>query len=319
MLGQSLFSVFAAAVLPPLVIASAGYVLGTVRSVDVDPLNTVTLYVLLPALVFHSLVSGGVGGDTVVSLGVSMVGFTLVMLAGAALVGRAIGETGDTMSGFVLTSAFPNAGNFGIPVATFAFGAAGRDTAVLFVVVQNVLLYTLGLAIVSRDRERDASAFRQILSMPVMYAVLVAAAVVALGLEPPADGTAMRTLGLVGNASIPLFLLILGIRLSKMNPGATVVRSLPAVGLKLLAAPLVGAAIALGVGIGDQTAARAFVLLCAGPAAISPLVLLIEFGDSSASGISGPDYVGSVIFATLLGSVPVVTLVLAALTSGVLL
>ena len=317
MLGQSLLSVFVSSVLPPLAIAGVGYALGSVRSVDVDPLNTVVLYVLLPALVFHSLVTGSVGGDTVASLAVGMVGFTLVMMAGAALIGRAVGESGDTLGGFILTSAFPNAGNFGIPVATFAFGAVGRDTAVLFVVVQNVLLYTLGVAIVSRGGDA-ATAVRRVLAMPVMYAVLAAGAVVALGVQFPAEGTAAGTLELVGNASIPLFLLILGLRLAEMNPASAVVRSLPAVGLKLLAAPLVGAAVALAVGIADPTAARAFVLLCAGPAAISPLVLLIEFGDEAGDGLSGSDYVGSVIFATLLGSVPAVTIVLVLLTSDVL-
>ena len=328
-LGGSLLSVFASSVLPPLAIASVGYVLGRIRSVDVGPLSTVVLYVLLPALVFHSLVTSSVGGDTVASLAAGMVGFTLVMMVVAALIGRSLGETGDTFGGFVLTSAFPNAGNFGIPVATFAFGAVGRDTAVLFVVVQNVLLYTLGIAIVSRGGASEGeesgesaasggaeTAVRRILSMPVMYAVVAAGATVALGVPFPAEGTASRTLELVGNASIPLFLLILGLRLAEMNPAAAVSRSLPAVGLKLLAAPLVGAAVAVAVGIADPTAARAFVLLCAGPAAISPLVLLIEFGGETSEGLSGPDYVGSVIFATLVGSIPAVTIVLALLTSG---
>ncbi|MFB6131284.1 MAG: AEC family transporter [Salinigranum sp.] len=318
MVGQSLVSVFASSVLPPVAIAAVGYALGTWRSVDVGPLNTVVLYVFVPALVFHSLVTSTIGGETVVALAVAAAAFSLGMMALAELVGRGVGETGDRLSGFVLTSAYPNAGNFGIPVATFAFGAVGRNTAVLFVVVQNVLLYTLGIALVSRGSVSPRTAVRRILSVPLIYAVIAAGVVVLLGIHPPADGTAMRTLGMVGNAAIPLFLLILGLQLADTDPGAALRRTLPAAGLKLLVAPVVGAAVALAVGIGNPTAAKTFVLLCAAPAAILPLLLVVEFGEGTPGDVSGPEYVSAVIFVTLVGSVPVVTLLLSLLRSGLL-
>ncbi|WP_207589592.1 AEC family transporter [Halomontanus rarus] len=308
MLEQELLDVFTSAVAPPLAIAAAGYVLGRWREIDVEPLSTVTVYLLMPALVFHSLVTMPVGGDTAFALVTAMVGFTAVMAVTTAAVGRLAGETGSVLSGATLAAAFPNVGNFGIPVATFAFGDIGRTTAVVFVLVQNVLLYTVGVYLLSSSGaggDRTA-AVERVLTLPVTYAVLAAG--VALAFDPvPAGGPSLETIGMVGDASIPLFLIILGIQLADMNPGRTIKRVVPTVGVKLLIAPIVAVVIALLIGIGDLEAGRAFVVLAAGPAAVTPLVLTIEFTDDQGEELSAADYVGSVVLFTIFGCLPIVT------------
>lgn len=307
-LGTGILDVFTSAVAPPLAIAAAGYLLGRWRETDVEPLSTVTIYLLLPALVFHSLVTMPIGGDTAALLVTAMVGFTAAMAVLTGAVGRATGETGTVLTGATLAAAVPNVGNFGIPVATFAFGEVGRTTAVVFVLVQNVLLYTLGVYVLSRGGESDsrAAAIKRVLTLPVTYAVIAAGLALAFDLVPR-GGSTVRTIEMVGNASIPLFLIILGIQIADMAPGRTVKRVVPIVGLKLLVAPVVAAVVALFVGIADLEAGRAFVVLAAGPAAVTPLVLTIEFADESGDELSAADYVGTVILLTIVGCVPVVT------------
>ncbi|WP_436929693.1 AEC family transporter [Halosimplex halobium] len=317
----SIPSVFLSSVAPPLAIALAGYLLGRVREVDTEPLSTVTVYVLLPALVFETLVTLEVGVGTVTAAVGAMVGFTAVMGALSWAVSRARGREG-TVVGAAMAAAFPNTGNFGIPVATFAFGAAGRSTAVLFVLVQNLLLYTVGVYLLTRGGEgSDRAALGRVARQPVVYALLAAGAAVTLGVVPPEGGTAMDTLRLVGDASIPVFLVVLGLQVESMDLAATVRETLPTVGLKLLVAPLVAVAVALLVDIGDPAVTAAFVVLAAGPSAVIPLVLSIEFGDGASdpgedgagptegapAAVSTADYVGTVVFLTILGSLPVVT------------
>ena len=41
---SSLLSIFATAILPIVAITTVGYVLGSAREIDADPLNTVTIY-----------------------------------------------------------------------------------------------------------------------------------------------------------------------------------------------------------------------------------------------------------------------------------
>jgi len=51
----SLLGIFATAILPIVAVAAVGYALGRYRDVEADALNTITVYVLAPALVVHSL------------------------------------------------------------------------------------------------------------------------------------------------------------------------------------------------------------------------------------------------------------------------
>jgi predicted permease len=311
---MSLLSVFATAILPIVAIAAVGFVLGRVREIDVEPLNTVTVYVLVPALVFHSLTTTTVGGATLVKVLVGVVVFILLMAGIAEGVGRALGEEEPIQSALVLVSAFSNSGNYGIPLSEFAFGSTGRATAVLYLVGQSVVIYTVGVYLASRaGGARGFGAVGKVFKLPLVYAVVLALLVRAFGLVPPADGAAMTTVKLVGDASIPLMLILVGVQLSNANYGAALSRVGSANVLKLLVAPVVGLAVAVALDFENTTVARVFVLECATPAAITSLILLIEFGGERSEGVSGPEYVSAAVLTTTLVSVPVLTLLIVAL------
>jgi hypothetical protein len=317
----SLVSVFASAVLPTLSLAVVGYALGRVKEVDVGPLNTVTLYVLAPALVFHSLVTTETGGLTVAKLFAGVTAFVLVMMALAAVVGRALGESGPLVGALVLASSFPNSGNLGIPLSEFAFGAVGRSTAVLFLTAQSVLVYTGGVFVAARTGggETDVrEALESVFRLPLVYAVAAAGVVVALGVDPNPEGTAMRTLELTGNAAIPLLLILLGVKLAGTDYRAALPSAGPGVALKLLVAPVVGVGLASLLSFENPTVARVFVLECAAPAAITPLMLTIEYGDrvGDALPITPPEYVGTLVLVTTVASVPALTVLIFLLQSG---
>jgi predicted permease len=311
----ALLSVFATAILPIVAIAGVGYVLGRVRDVDSGPLNTVTVYVFAPALVLYSLATTDLGGGALARIAASVAGFTAVMLLVGETVGRLRGETDPLLGGFVLTSAFPNTGNFGIPVSAFAFGAVGRSTAVVYVAVQGVLLYTVGVAVASRGRGGRLAGIKRALTVPLLYAVVLALAARALGVVPPADSAAMETLKLVGDSSIPLMLLLLGLQLARRSSGTTVASALPASVLKLGVAPVVGVGVAFAAGFENADVARVFVLECAMPTAVTPLVLVSEF----AADVHGRTaaYVSTVVLVTTLLSLPLLTGLIVLLSAGV--
>jgi hypothetical protein len=314
---MSLLSIFATAILPIVAIAGVGFVLGRFQDVDAGPLNTVTVYVLAPALVFHSLATTTLSGRTLASVVVAVVVYHLLMIAVAEGIGRLLGETDPLLSALVLVSAFPNSGNYGVPVSEFAFGQTGRSTAVLYLSVQGVLLYTLGVYIASRGGGSGGlSGVRRVFTVPLVYAVIGALALRWLGVVPPADTTAMQTLELVGESSIPVMLLILGIQLARTDYGAALTRVGVPTTLKMLVAPVVAAAVALVVGFREPTVGRVFVLESAMPAAITPLILLMEFSDVEVEGMSVPEYVSTAVFVTTLVSVPLLTVLIFLLQSG---
>ena len=181
---------------------------------------------LVPALIFHSLATTTIGGETLAKVVVGVVCFLLAMVALAEGVGRLLREADPTKSALVLASTSPNSGNYGIPLSEFAFGGVGRATAVLFLAARSVVIYTLGVYIASRGSgERGLGAITAVLKLPLVYAVFLAIVARTLGVVPPVESTAMETLQLVGDSSIPLMLLLVWIELAGADHGATLTGS----------------------------------------------------------------------------------------------
>ena len=307
---------FTDAILPIVAIAAVGYLLGRRTGLSVEPLNTVALTFFLPALVFHGIATTDLGGGTVVKLVGGVLAYTFVLMGIAYVGGRALDVPEALLPAIALSSAFPNSGFVGIPLTGFVFGEIGRTTATLFLTTQSVVLYTLGVYVVSSDGENAAmEAVREVFRLPLVYAVIAAAALRALGLVPPTDGTFMTTVDSVGSASIPLMLTVVGIQLAEVELGALRRTLLPA-GLKLAVAPVVGAALALAVGFSDPRVSNIFVIECATPAAVTPLALIIAYGETPEEGLSAAEFTSTVIFVTTILSVVVLTALVVAVRNG---
>lgn len=314
---MSLVSAFSSAVLPILAVMAVGYVLAVWTDLAVESLNAVALYAFLPALVFHNLATTSLGGATLAKLTAGVVAF----VAGMWVVGEATGRISGTAEPFrsadVLAGMFPNAGFYGVPLAAFAFGAVGRTTAVIWMSVQSVLMYTLGVYVASRSGgTRSREAVRAVFELPLIYAVAAALVARRVGVVPPESGTAMQTVELVGNAAIPLMLVIVGIQLAHLERTALRDVVVPT-GLKLFVAPVVGAAVAGLAAFQNPTVSRTFVVLAATPVAVVPLALTITYSDDSErAGRSASEHLTTTIFATTVASVPVLTALIAVMQAG---
>ncbi len=317
---MGMLSAFTSAVGPILGVAVVGYVLAVATDIDVEPLNTAGLYVLLPALAFHSILTTTLGGGEVLKLAIGVVAYAVVMIGVAWAVGKAVGESGALLGALMLAAAFPNSGFVGIPLSEFAFGEVGRTTAVLYLTVQSLVVYTLGVYIASGGAGRNAmEALTEIFRLPLIYAVGLAVVMRATGLVPAPDSALLDTVGLVGEASIPVMLLVLGIQLARTDVTA-ITRSVAPSALKLAAAPVAAVGIAMALGFADPTVARVFVLESAAPAAVTPLALTIEYAEDVAPGeISAPEYLSTTIFVTTVASVGVLTVLVATLQAGLVL
>jgi predicted permease len=318
---MAVLDIFLTAILPILAIAAAGGVLGRTTGVDPGPLNTVTVYVLAPALVFHSLATTQLSGGALLRVTVGMVAYVVAMVAVSEAVGRLLGYDEPLLGALVLVATFSNSGNYGVPLSSFAFGSVGRGTAVLYLAVQSVVVYTLGVYIAARSGGGGGrEGLKTVFTLPLLYAVVAALAARWLGVVPPTGTSAMETLRLVGDAAIPVMLLILGIQLARTDYGAALRKVGTPTALKMAVAPVVAVGVALALGFENATVARTFVLESSMPAAITPLILLAEFGgDERIAGLTVPEYVSTVVLVTTLLSVPILTLLIAVLRSGAVL
>ena len=316
---MSVVSALTDAVIPVLAVAAAGYVLGRLRDVDVEPLGTVVVYILTPALVFESLATTTLGGDAVARIGVGVFAFTAIMAVLAIVTARALGVHEALEGPLVLTSVFPNAGNYGIPLSAFAFGAIGRSTAVVYITAQAILMYTFGVYLAARGgaNRTPMDAVVDVFRLPLIYAVVAAGVFRYFDLVPPASTAAMETLALVGNSAIPVMLVMLGVQLANAEGGTSIDRVLAPTALKLMVAPVVAIGLLPLLGFtGDVDVARTFVLECAMPAAITPLVLVVEFARGRDSPVPPAEYVSTTVTVTTVLSILTVAVLVPLLQSG---
>ncbi len=266
-------------VLPVFLVIAAGAAIGLRFGLEVAPINRVALYAAVPALAYRTLAELDLAGATVSRLLVGYAGYLLVAAALAALVGRR--WTPVRRRALVGTSVLPNAANLNLPVALFAFGAAGLDRALVLYVATSLLMFTLGPSLVGRPTTL-ARALRTVLGFPVLWAALLGLIVNGAGLAPP---TALaRAVGLLADAAIPLVLLTLGVQLVRARRWRPSGAAWAAVGLKLGVGPLLAAAVGLLVGLQGLDLA-VLVLIGAMPTAVNTAMLAVEFdGDAALVG-----------------------------------
>jgi hypothetical protein len=215
---------------------------------------------------------------------------------------------------------FPNSGNFALPLVEFAYGPTGRTTAVVFLVAQTTLVFTLGIYLAARSADISGwVGVAEIFRLPFVYAIALAGILRLFDAVPAPDNPMMTATEMVGEAAIPVMLLLLGIQLVDIEFGS--VSRLVGVGsvAKLVVAPLVGLGVVLFIGLGGTTVGQIFVIITAAPSGIAPMILLVEYSQSDAERMTGGEFAGAFIFITSLVSIPIVTMLIYLMQSNMLI
>jgi predicted permease len=111
---------------------------------------------------------------------------------------------------FVPPMMFNNCGNMGLPLAVLAFGRPGLAAMVLLLVASTLLQFTLGSRIVSRHAEWKALA-----TSPMIIASVLGLLFSAFAWNVPA--ALMTGLKMLGDATLPMMLFALGVRLTDLS------------------------------------------------------------------------------------------------------
>ena len=137
-------AIFAADILPILLIAATGFVLARKLRAEVQTVTNVAFYALLPCLVFHMLVTSQVAGRQLSLMVILGVLITIAMGIVGFLTARLMRLSRSESSAFLLVVMFSNGGNYGLPVVAFAFGQEALAYATVFFLTGAVLAYTVG-------------------------------------------------------------------------------------------------------------------------------------------------------------------------------
>jgi len=204
---------------------------------------------------------------------------------------------------FLLVVMFSNGGNYGLPVALFAFGREALVFATVYFVTSSVLTYTLGVALAGSGRKTLRDALAGVTRIPAVYAVVAAGLVMASGLAIPAP--AMRSIELLSDAALPIMILVLGMQLERASMPTRPLVVAAAAALSLLVSPAIAWVAAHALGLSGP-ALQAGMIQASMPTAVVTTVIALEFDVE-------PAFVTSVVIASTLVSPFTLTMIIAAL------
>jgi predicted permease len=189
---------------PTLFAVLLGYLFGRISHASEATLVNVSLYVATPCLVFSSMYSNKI----VIQGAAKIWAACLIILVGTLFLAWVVfGLVWKKHTALYLPIAFQNTINIPLPIITLAFGSEGVALTMLFYVPYALLLNTLGVYMAS-GRKGLKDGLLVILRTPLIYAVVLALALNFSGAVLPE--VVNKSFSLVGAASVPLMLLVLG-------------------------------------------------------------------------------------------------------------
>ena len=283
---MELLAIFVQNILPIFFVAGIGFLIVRYLEADVRTLSRVTIYVLTPCLLFDVLVTSDVSADefgrlTLLALG-TILGIGLI----AWLAARALRLDRVMTSAFMVVVMFANGGNYGLPLTLFVFGQEALARATIYFVVSIVLTYTIGIFLASSGRRSLGEALLSVLRIPSIYASAAAIVLIFTGVVTPSF--LMRPIKLLGDAAIPVMILVLGMQLERAAKPAGLRLVGLAVGLRLVVSALLGFLFVQLLGL-SGAARQAGILQSAMPVAVITTILAVEFEVE-------PTFVTSVVF-----------------------
>jgi predicted permease len=288
--------------LPVLLCAATGFVLGRTLHLDIKTASRLAFYIFSPCLVFVSLERVKISGGEFGKLALFTLGVSVIIGILAFISGRLMGVGRHLIASLVVASMFVNSGNYGLAATKFAFGDAALARALVCFVFGTVVVYTLGILIASMGRLSTFQALRQLMLVPAIYGLVAATLVRQTDWHVPLFLD--RSVSMLGDASIPLMLVILGLQIAEARiwPRNRVVLICVAVFLQIIITPLVALVLAHWMGLAG-VARQAAVLQASMPAAVATTVLAVQY-DLDSTLVSG-----TVVLTTLLSPLTLTPLI----------
>lgn len=271
---NELFTTFTNNLLPILLIATAGYILGKFLTVDSRTIGRIVFYVFSPLLVFNLMVTSQLNLKQALTTVEYTIAVIFIMGIIAFIFGKIFRLKRTHLLAVILTISFGNTGNYGLPLVKFAFGNEALAVASIYYVTNTILFNTAGVIIASLGHTDLKSAVLGIFKLPIVYGVLLALLVKATGFQIPIPLS--RTIEIAASGAVPLMIILLGLELTKIEWS----HSFRALGVgvltKLILGPIAGLLLASLFGLGGH-AHQGSVIEASMPAAVATTVIATEY------------------------------------------
>jgi malate permease and related proteins len=282
-------------ILPVVVVVLVGAGVGRFIKPDAQTISKLTLYALSPSLALYNLAHSEAEFSSAIKIVLGYILYVLILGRLTWLSSRdQPDETRRAMVAGVITG---NNGNFGLPMALFAFGQAGLELALVVFTVSVFMTFVVTPSVLREGSWQ--SRIKTVFSLPLVWAAVLGMTLNTLGVRIPTGLD--RGIELLAQAAVPMLLISLGLQVGSSGFAPLSPAMLRAVGLRLVLGPCVALFVAWVVGA-NGLERSALVLSSAMPTAINAFLVAQELKADS-------KLVGGIVMLTTLCSLPVIALV----------
>ncbi|WP_100406939.1 AEC family transporter [Bacillus solitudinis] len=269
--------IFIQILLPIFIIFSVGYIGQKKIGFDVRALSVMALYLMSPFLSFRTFYQTPLDEKYLYMLFYSVV-LCFILIVWVKAIGRIGKYTHSEKCGTILASAFMNNGNYGTPVALFAFGTIGLDYAVVLMVLQTFLMSTVGLYYAAKGGSGEVGikkALKSVLKMPIIYGAIGGLLFQITNVE--ISEYIFVAIDFIANATVPTIMIILGMQLASISLKRIPVKKVSiALTIRLVLSPVIAYAITLVLPI-DEVLAKLMIVMAAMPTAANTTIYSLQF------------------------------------------
>lgn len=310
------------AVLPSFVIALLGVMLGKLdskREMNQKTISNMVFYFFTPCLVFSSLHKRSFDFQEFAVIGGAAL-FLIAFMTPVAFYLKK--QAGVKENGFVLPIIFMNTGNISLPIALLMFGNDGLAKAIMFHMMNILVLYSYGVYLVSGKTD-----LKQFFKIPALWATILG--IIAATSNPAVPGAVSDVYSIINKgidvlalAAIPVLIINLGYSMSDIKL-STLKAGISGASLRLFGGPLMAfglvyifrmsgwTAVTPGmdplVTLGYRTTEAVIILNAAMPGPIMAYLLNVKFENC-------PDKAASMLAVGTLGGIATIPLILSIIT-----
>ncbi|WP_028784384.1 AEC family transporter [Thalassobacillus devorans] len=265
-------------VIPAFIIFAVGFIGQKKIGFDRKSISTAALYLMYPFLAFRTFYTNEVTIDYLYIV-IFCVSLMVLLILLVVAISKMQSQSRSKSSALILASVFMNSGNYGVPIILFAYGEAGVDYAIIMMVVQSLLMNTVGLYFAARGSSIANHSFKdsliKISRMPINYAVLLGLGTQIFSLKVPEF--IMQAVNFIAEATIPTIMIVLGMQLASLTKGTVRWKDISTIfSIRLIVSPVIALLLTMILGL-DPTLASILIILAAMPTAANTTMYSLQF------------------------------------------
>ncbi|AXI30616.1 hypothetical protein CIB87_16885 [Priestia megaterium] len=268
---------FLTILLPIFGIFALGFIGQKKIGFDTKTISTMALYLMSPVLVFKTFYTTKF---TIDYLYLALYTFALcfALITVVYIIAYFQRYSTSETCGMILASSFMNNGNYGTPVVLLLFGVTGLDSAIILMVIQQLVMCTVGVYYAAKGSPQGngiKSAVDAVRRIPIVYGGLLGA--IFQFLHIPLSNSVKEAVDLVAGAAIPTIMIVLGMQLAKIS-----IRNLAkakvswSLAIKLVISPFIAYILTLLLPV-DEMVKQIMIIMAAMPTAANTTMYALQF------------------------------------------